>query len=129
MPQGKDAADFFVLRNAVLCIQIVGKENLPPADAPAVYVANHQSFLVSTTFTNHDMSGADLIMLMHFARLQVPLSAAEWQLLDMQDIFTLFHLDRPFKFVSKTSNFFIPIVGWSMFLTGALSTRIGHPYH
>lgn len=36
----------------------------------------------------------------------------------MQDIFTLFHLDRPFKFVSKTSNFFIPIVGWSMFLTG-----------
>jgi hypothetical protein len=37
----------------------------------------------------------------------------------LQDIFTLFHLDRPFKFVSKTSNFFIPIVGWSMFLTGA----------
>ena len=37
---------------------------------------------------------------------------------DLQDIFTLFHLDRPFKFVSKTSNFFIPIVGWSMFLTG-----------
>ena len=36
----------------------------------------------------------------------------------MQDIFTLFHLDRPVKFVSKTSNFFIPIVGWSMFLTG-----------
>ena len=36
----------------------------------------------------------------------------------LQDIFTLFHLDRPFKFVSKTSNFFIPIVGWSMFLTG-----------
>ena len=40
-----------------------------------------------------------------------------------QDIFTLFHLDRPFKFVSKTSNFFIPIVGWSMFLTGALLTH------
>ena len=35
-----------------------------------------------------------------------------------QDIFSLFHLDRPFKFVSKTSNFYIPIVGWSMFLTG-----------
>jgi 1-acyl-sn-glycerol-3-phosphate acyltransferase len=34
------------------------------------------------------------------------------------DIFSLFHLDRPFKFVSKTSNFYIPIVGWSMFLTG-----------
>ena len=36
-----------------------------------------------------------------------------------QDIFSLFHLNRPFKFVSKTSNFYIPIVGWSMFLTGA----------
>eukprot|EP00884_Botryococcus_braunii_P019371 jgi/Botrbrau1/6117/Bobra.331_2s0012.1 len=34
------------------------------------------------------------------------------------DIFTLFHLNRPFKFVSKTSVFFIPIIGWSMFLTG-----------
>ena len=41
-----------------------------------------------------------------------------------QDIFSLFHLDRPFKFVSKTSNFYIPIVGWSMFLTG---DRIFHP--
>ncbi|EIE25733.1 glycerol-3-phosphate 1-acyltransferase, partial [Coccomyxa subellipsoidea C-169] len=60
-------------------VEIVGKENLPAADTPAVYVSNHQSFL---------------------------------------DIFTLFHLDRPFKFVSKTPNFFIPIVGWSMFLTG-----------
>lgn len=37
-----------------------------------------------------------------------------------QDIYSLFHLDRPFKFISKTSNFFIPIIGWSMFLTGAL---------
>ncbi len=36
----------------------------------------------------------------------------------VQDIFTLFHLNRPFKFVSKTSNFLIPIIGWSMFLTG-----------
>lgn len=36
----------------------------------------------------------------------------------LQDIFTLFHLNRPFKFVSKTSIFFIPIIGWSMFLTG-----------
>ena len=36
----------------------------------------------------------------------------------VQDIFTLFHLDRSFKFVSKTSNFLIPIIGWSMFLTG-----------
>lgn len=34
------------------------------------------------------------------------------------DIYTLFQLRRPFKFISKTSNFLIPIVGWSMFLTG-----------
>lgn len=25
---------------------------------------------------------------------------------------------RQFKFISKTSNFLIPIIGWSMFLTG-----------
>eukprot|EP00850_Spirogloea_muscicola_P003902 SM000016S01890 [mRNA] locus=s16:470658:472072:+ [translate_table: standard] len=56
-----------------------GAEHLPRADAPAVYVANHQSFL---------------------------------------DIYTLFQLGRPFKFISKTSNFLIPIVGWSMWLTG-----------
>jgi 1-acyl-sn-glycerol-3-phosphate acyltransferase len=36
----------------------------------------------------------------------------------LQDIYSLFHLQRPFKFISKTSNFLIPIVGWSMFLTG-----------
>ena len=34
------------------------------------------------------------------------------------DIYTLFHLNCDFKFISKTSNFFIPIIGWSMFLTG-----------
>jgi len=35
------------------------------------------------------------------------------------DIYTLLTwLPRPFKFVSKTSNFLIPIVGWSMYLTG-----------
>nr|AUS84463.1 lysophosphatidic acid acyltransferase [Ettlia oleoabundans] len=34
------------------------------------------------------------------------------------DIYTLFHLHRDFKFISKTSNFLIPIIGWSMFLTG-----------
>ena len=37
----------------------------------------------------------------------------------VQDIYTLFHLHRDFKFISKTSNFLIPIIGWSMFLTGA----------
>lgn len=59
--------------------QVVHPENLPAVQQPAVYVANHLSFL---------------------------------------DIFSLFHLNRPFKFISKTSNFFIPIIGWSMFLTG-----------
>ncbi|XP_002961230.2 1-acyl-sn-glycerol-3-phosphate acyltransferase CHLREDRAFT_174358 [Selaginella moellendorffii] len=34
------------------------------------------------------------------------------------DIFALFQLGRPFKFISKTSVFFIPIVGWAMYLTG-----------
>jgi 1-acyl-sn-glycerol-3-phosphate acyltransferase len=38
--------------------------------------------------------------------------------LPLQDIYTLFHLHRDFKFISKTSNFLIPIIGWSMFLTG-----------
>ena len=27
-------------------VQVEGEENLPPFDQPAVYVANHQSFLV-----------------------------------------------------------------------------------
>jgi 1-acyl-sn-glycerol-3-phosphate acyltransferase len=39
------------------------------------------------------------------------------------DIFSLFRLNRPFKFVSKTSNFMIPVIGWSMFLTGHLMLK------
>ena len=39
------------------------------------------------------------------------------------DIFSLFSLRRPFKFVSKTSIFMIPIVGWSMFLTGHIGLK------
>eukprot|EP00887_Chlorella_sp_A99_P003758 scaffold7.g3758.t1 len=38
--------------------------------------------------------------------------------LSFLDIYTLFWLNRDFKFISKTSNFLIPIIGWSMFLTG-----------
>lgn len=53
-------------------------------------------------------------------RLLLKDRAPSCSLICLQDIFTLFHVDRPFKFVSKTSNFFIPIVGWSMFLTGTL---------
>ena len=39
------------------------------------------------------------------------------------DIFSLFRLFRPFKFVSKTSVFMFPIVGWSMFLTGHIGLK------
>ncbi|KAH7425635.1 hypothetical protein KP509_11G063600 [Ceratopteris richardii] len=39
------------------------------------------------------------------------------------DIYTLFLLDRPFKFISKTSIFLIPIIGWSMYLTGHVPLR------
>ncbi|KAI5079499.1 hypothetical protein GOP47_0004978 [Adiantum capillus-veneris] len=39
------------------------------------------------------------------------------------DIYTLFLLERPFKFISKTSNFLIPIIGWSMYLTGHIPLR------
>ncbi|KAK9818704.1 hypothetical protein WJX74_010425 [Apatococcus lobatus] len=60
-------------------VKVDGREHLPRPDEPAVYVANHQSFM---------------------------------------DIYSLFHLNRAFKFISKTSIFFFPIVGWSMFLTG-----------
>lgn len=48
----------------------------------------------------------------------VTASKNDWSHAAIQDIFTLFHLNRSFKFVSKTSNFLIPIIGWSMFLTG-----------
>ena len=34
------------------------------------------------------------------------------------DIYSMFHLNRSFKYISKLSNFVIPIIGWSMFLTG-----------
>jgi len=60
-------------------VKVSGRENLPPANKAAVYVANHASFM---------------------------------------DIYSMFHLRRPFKFISKTSNFLIPVIGWSMFLTG-----------
>lgn len=39
------------------------------------------------------------------------------------DIYTLFLLERPFKFISKTSNFLIPIIGWAMYLTGHVPLR------
>lgn len=65
-------------------IEFEGLENLPPLDAPAVYVSNHQSFL---------------------------------------DIYTLLTLGRPFKFISKTSIFLYPVIGWAMFLLGVIPLK------
>ena len=116
-------------------VRIEGLENLPAADQPAVYVSNHQSFLVCTSQRPRPPA------LRHRCspRVDCPAAGAGSQcqhhrLRDgactvrccatarcpaMQDIYTLFHLHRDFKFISKTSNFLIPIIGWSMFLTGA----------
>lgn len=65
-------------------IKFEGLENLPPADTPAVYVSNHQSFL---------------------------------------DIYTLLTLGKPFKFISKTSIFLFPIIGWAMFFLGVIPLK------
>lgn len=65
-------------------LEVVGMENLPPNSSPAVYVANHQSFL---------------------------------------DIYTLLTLGRCFKFISKTSIFMFPIIGWAMYLLGMIPLR------
>lgn len=67
-----------------LNIKFEGLENLPPPDAPAVYVSNHQSFL---------------------------------------DIYVLLTIGRPYKFISKTSIFLIPIIGWAMFLMGVIPLK------
>uniref|UniRef100_A0A0E0M991 Phospholipid/glycerol acyltransferase domain-containing protein n=1 Tax=Oryza punctata TaxID=4537 RepID=A0A0E0M991_ORYPU len=65
-------------------LDVEGMENLPPNSSPAVYVANHQSFL---------------------------------------DIYTLLTLGRCFKFISKTSIFMFPIIGWAMYLLGVIPLR------
>jgi len=65
-------------------LEVEGMENLPPNTSPAVYVANHQSFL---------------------------------------DIYTLLTLGRCFNFISKTSIFMIPIIGWAMYLLGVIPLR------
>ena len=39
------------------------------------------------------------------------------------DIYALFHLRRPFKFISKVSNFIIPVIGWSMYMTGHIALK------
>ena len=52
--------------------------------------------------------------------VEVLLLVRDVMLVALQDIYSLFHLNRPFKFISKTSNFLIPIIGWSMFMTGGV---------
>eukprot|EP00798_Chlamydomonas_sp_ICE-L_P029541 gene29541-5889_t len=42
------------------------------------------------------------------------------------DIYSLFHLGRPFKFISKASIFKIPIIGWAMYMTGGPRNMTGH---
>ena len=39
------------------------------------------------------------------------------------DIYTLLTLGRSFKFISKTSIFLFPIIGWAMFLLGAIPLK------
>lgn len=39
------------------------------------------------------------------------------------DIYTLLTLGRSFKFISKTSVFLYPIIGWAMFLLGAIPLK------
>ncbi|KAG0488558.1 hypothetical protein HPP92_007369 [Vanilla planifolia] len=39
------------------------------------------------------------------------------------DIYTLLTLGRSFKFISKTGVFYIPIIGWAMFLMGIIPLR------
>jgi 1-acyl-sn-glycerol-3-phosphate acyltransferase len=42
------------------------------------------------------------------------------------DILVLYGLYRPFKWVSKESNFKVPVVGWNMRLNGYVSLKRGH---
>ena len=132
-------------------VNIIGLENLPAADQPAVYVSNHQSFLVRGRVQwapggsgvaggwvacqkgtvclclapppglawlpagrRHQQRSCHIT---HQERSPTPTLPACLPARP-QDIYTLFHLHRDFKFISKTSNFLIPIIGWSMFLTG-----------
>lgn len=52
------------------------------------------------------------------------------------DIYTLLTLGRSFKFISKTSIFLFPIIGWAMFLLGTIPlkrmdsrSQLVFPYH
>jgi len=44
----------------------------------------------------------------------------------MVDIFVLFRLFKHFKWVSKASNFRIPLIGWNMYLNGYIPVQRGY---
>lgn len=117
---------------------MTGLEHLPPSDCAAVYVANHQSFLVRKVAPGRwgkeeSMWGAahpggtqhgETALVAHAVLPDLgipssPFKSSPPSKPSPQDITTLFHIRRDFKFISKTSNFLIPIIGWTMYLTGA----------
>jgi 1-acyl-sn-glycerol-3-phosphate acyltransferase len=71
-----------------------------------VYVANHQSYL-------------DIYSLFHLRR---PFKVRAWRgstlLIPWIASLTCHRIAPIVQFISKTSNFLIPIIGWSMYLTG-----------
>jgi 1-acyl-sn-glycerol-3-phosphate acyltransferase len=46
--------------------------------------------------------------------------------LSMVDILAVFALREPFLWVSKIENFYVPFLGWNMFLNGYVPLRRGH---
>jgi 1-acyl-sn-glycerol-3-phosphate acyltransferase len=44
----------------------------------------------------------------------------------MVDILAVFALDTPFRWVSKIENFYVPFLGWNMWLNGYVPLRRGH---
>jgi 1-acyl-sn-glycerol-3-phosphate acyltransferase len=44
----------------------------------------------------------------------------------MVDILAVFALDAPFRWVSKVENFYVPFLGWNMWLNGYVPLRRGH---
>lgn len=117
-------------------VEIRGRENLPPRSQPVVFVANHQArkwlsrcdsdpirwlrMPVGTwPYKETRMTGGR-------AALGAPCMGENSRrpfLQSFMDIYSLFHLWRFFKFISKTSNFLIPIIGWSMYLTGHVGLK------
>jgi 1-acyl-sn-glycerol-3-phosphate acyltransferase len=100
--------------------QVRGAENLPKDTEPAVYVANHQSYLdiyslfhLRRPFKVRACCACRACVLVARACATV-LQCAHPSALTPARLHPLAHP----QFISKTSNFLIPIIGWSMYLTG-----------